>query len=548
MRLYQPIIEFVQHYRSLFLNPAGNSTEIVILTSMLVIGAIVLWLAVGALSGGLRSAVWSLRHTRRPWLTLGIFIAVTVGVTVVVFGGAYQLTNSELFCGRLCHSMNPQYQTWRRSDHADVPCSGCHVEKTLAKALTGRLDLVTHGIVQEVSGDYTRPINKKGRLGRSLVPDDRCEACHKNVKNKDVDQFNLRVEHKAHVKNGIRCADCHNRVAHLDAQKYSPLREADDDFAYKDNASMVGCERCHKQGGRYVDADGDTYQGPFKRLDGTDVSVDCESCHPNNELLAFEADVKRLRARHFTKPSWTKGVIHGETAREVDFEPCKVCHDPAKRCTVCHQGITMPHKTTWISPTEHGAKAKQVGSELCKTCHTVGTVPRCSANGHHHEPFVEEYEFDMEQVEWKSGKKRHGVVAKATGGTPCYQCHDRNTWCSTQCHKGITMPHDTNWRNVHFTYVTLGPGTGWRRDRWERESAPCVMCHVTESAPTKNYCNECHHKQFGKLGEVALMFLMKRQFGVTAALNKGIKLPCGDCHIHEGLNFCRDCHDRMAVD
>ncbi len=543
MRFYEPIVEFINHYRSLFLNPAGNSTEIVILTSMLVIGVIILWLGTGALITGFRSLAWRLRSLTRPWLTLGLFVGGTVGLAAIVFGGTYQLTNSETFCGRLCHSMNPQYQSWRRSAHADVGCSACHADKTLA----GRLDLLTHGIALEASGEYSQPINKKGEYGRRRVPDDRCEVCHQKIKNKDVDEFNLRIEHEAHVTNGIRCADCHNRVAHPGAEKYSPLREEDDDFAYKDNTLMAGCKRCHKKGGRYVDADGDTYRGPYKKADGTPVAVDCESCHPNNQLLAFEADVKRVRARHFKKPPWRQGEIHGETARKVDFEPCKVCHDPAKRCTVCHQGITMPHKASWISPTEHGAKAKQVGAELCKMCHTVGTVPRCAANGHHHEPFVEEYEFNLEEADWKSGKQRHGVVAKATNGSPCYRCHDRNTWCSTQCHQGISMTHDSNWRNVHFTYVTRRASKGWPSRRWQRATAPCVMCHARKEAPGANYCNRCHHKKVGGPGVIGMMRRMKRKYGVTPALNKGIKLPCGECHIHKDLNFCRDCHRRMAV-
>src|SRR6185369_7375970 len=51
-------------------------------------------------------------------------------VTVSLLGSyqAYHYTDSDAFCGTLCHTvMHPEYTAYKQSPHARVGCVGCHV-------------------------------------------------------------------------------------------------------------------------------------------------------------------------------------------------------------------------------------------------------------------------------------------------------------------------------------------------------------------------------------------------------------------------------------
>src|SRR6185436_15529628 len=60
------------------------------------------------------------------WTALGLIVFVTMSVV-----GSYQVyhyTESDAFCGTMCHSvMHPEYTAYQQSPHARVGCAGCHV-------------------------------------------------------------------------------------------------------------------------------------------------------------------------------------------------------------------------------------------------------------------------------------------------------------------------------------------------------------------------------------------------------------------------------------
>ena len=90
-------------------------------------------------------------------------------------GQAYLYTDAVSFCGATCHSMTPEYVTYRRSPHAHVACAQCHV----GPGATGYIESKVRGmveLVETIQNDYPRPIPVPVRIVASNTGN--CEKCH----------------------------------------------------------------------------------------------------------------------------------------------------------------------------------------------------------------------------------------------------------------------------------------------------------------------------------------------------------------------------------
>jgi hypothetical protein len=89
---------------------------------------------------------------------------------------AYDFTESNTFCGRICHTvMEPEYTAYHQSSHARVNCTHCHVgsgaEWYVRSKLTG-----AYQVYSVLAKAYSRPI---ATPVHSLRPaQDTCEQCH----------------------------------------------------------------------------------------------------------------------------------------------------------------------------------------------------------------------------------------------------------------------------------------------------------------------------------------------------------------------------------
>ena len=429
--------------------------------------------------------------------------------------------------------MNPSYQSWRRSDHAKTPCLDCHSDGSKTNRFIKFIELGTKHIPQEVLEKY-EPIKV---AQNEIISEKTCVRCHKPKKRSE--SKGRIMDHKTHADIDLNCKTCHNRVSHEDAPRYTPLsKEGRPEPYFADYMTMrKGCWRCHKKGGIFIAANGKEIPGPYT-IGKAVALTDCGICHARYEREQFSKDVEEVWRRHVQQPPWKQGVIHGQRARKSNFAVCKTCHDPKKRCTVCHQGITMPHKDNWVAATEHGRTAKATNKKPCRMCHDLKEVPSCSANGHHHEEFVTASKYDLEEFPWKSGRKRHGPVARATNAQPCLRCHEQESWCTTQCHRGITMPHGPEWRQVHYKFVGYTPG-----DMWNPKPTPCDLCHNADGKSPR-FCIRCHHKSIVPPNVpkgISPMKLADEVYGVNPDLTEGISV-CGNCH---ELQFCYRCHSAV---
>jgi len=267
--------------------------------------------------------------------------------------------------------------------------------------------------------------------------------------------------------------------------------------AYKNQTHMTAafqtnraCISCH--------GDMQTRDTPFHRrhLSQAFIELTCSSCH------------KSIGAK--------KRGVKGKTM--IDRTVCKICHRQR------FAALTPDHeKDDWIS---RHKQLKRINKDECYVCHKYKELDFCS-DCHDSHPTGDR---------WVFGK--HGKVAVAENFS-CLQCHDKKTWCTTECHEGITLPHNIprwaehwkdelsapKWREVHFLEARKGGGP-------ER----CSRCH--EGSDNTGSCQQCHHQQFNpdgawvssSPGDSQHPNIVKK-LGVPACLDHHTPVFCPRCHI-----------------
>lgn len=113
----------------------------------------------------------TLKRRLLPYALLGLLtIMVLVGVTL-----GWDYTNSNQFCGSLCHTMPPQFSTYLASSHAGVDCVECHLGRAplptqiIRKAQDGTLTFTAL-----ISESYEFPL----RAHNMRPANEACETCH----------------------------------------------------------------------------------------------------------------------------------------------------------------------------------------------------------------------------------------------------------------------------------------------------------------------------------------------------------------------------------
>jgi len=108
--------------------------------------------------------------------TIGILTLVNVLFMILASTQTLHFMDEAAFCGTACHSvMNPEWQTYQVSSHANVNCVECHV----GEGATALLDSKINGLWQMISLSfdlYERPIPTPVHQLRPAR--ETCEKCH----------------------------------------------------------------------------------------------------------------------------------------------------------------------------------------------------------------------------------------------------------------------------------------------------------------------------------------------------------------------------------
>ncbi len=232
------------------------------------------------------------RWTRAlPYLTL-----IAFGVLLFILAGAgWEYTNSSEFCGTACHTMPPEYASYKASPHANVKCVECHIGRGyIATQFTRKAGDMTH-VFKYIGAEYEVPIYIKSMRPAEQI----CEKCHNAQKYSD---------------------DSLRQIQHFDAEN---------------NNAMTTTFLAFKTGG------GTSTQGQGKGI----------HWHTENTVEYIAVDAPYLEQ----KIPWVRVTYAdtGETAEFVDitadlpadFQPQNAARMKTMDCTTCHNRIahTFPN-------------------------------------------------------------------------------------------------------------------------------------------------------------------------------------------------------------
>jgi len=128
------------------------------------------------------------RHRKGVVLFLVLSLVNLVVFTFVVYE-AYHFTESDFFCGAICHVvMDPEYTAYQRSSHAKVGCVSCHIGSGAEWYVKAKLSGLRQ-VKAAIDGSYSRPI--PAPVEHLRPAQDTCEQCHwpEKFHGKKIKQF-----------------------------------------------------------------------------------------------------------------------------------------------------------------------------------------------------------------------------------------------------------------------------------------------------------------------------------------------------------------------
>lgn len=367
---------------------------------------------------------------------------------IFMVAAAFPLASNSVFCGRVCHSQLPQYRSWQSSSHARITCYACHINVSVVHLVEEKLTAGPTGIIDEISGKFEKPINAESKYSQEDAPSERCLRCHSPGTRKFTPQLGLNITsemHQKHLDSGLQCTTCHNRIAHLGAETFEPLKKWKPGFKYKNFMTMrEGCWRCHTEDKKYRDEE------TLKIVGDKVPPTNCAVCHnPDWNLKPTTGDYNH---NDVNGVPWRVGQLRHGRAAKSNFGACLACHqkrpgdmagNTLPNCTTtCHKGVTMPHnipkwgayytgdKTTpqWLRQHPYAADAAGVTQSgdfkagdprvVCSMCHNKDGAAANFCQKCHHQ------EFDGANAQanapWKT---QHPAIVNEIGSTGCQRCH-----------------------------------------------------------------------------------------------------------------------------
>ena len=255
------------------------------------------------------------RRTRRWvwWVALAVGVVIVVGLALPL----YSTLQPEYY------SRYPQLavrmENWRKSTHAKVACSGCHVDPGPVGFLKFAAKAIPDFYSQLVLGPNSSNVFSTPHTAA-------CQKCHTNYRQVSPNG-DLLIPHRAHVAVlKIDCPVCHKNLVHSPNAKGFNAPE------------MTTCLKCH---------------------DGKRASNKCTTCHTRKEVPASH------RAK-----DWLQ--IHSQKVKTID---CSACHGWSPTyCADCHKQRPASHTATWKA--DHKGPAKQ-NPKRCLVCHTEQFCKTC---------------------------------------------------------------------------------------------------------------------------------------------------------------------------
>lgn len=115
-------------------------------------------------------------RTRGVIVGIALLTILNLAIVTVASVGAVHYTESNRFCGQLCHTpMEPQFTAHALSPHSKLNCVDCHVAPGASGAVTAKMN-GTRQLYELLTNSYSRPIPSP--RNRIPGPEVSCQRCH----------------------------------------------------------------------------------------------------------------------------------------------------------------------------------------------------------------------------------------------------------------------------------------------------------------------------------------------------------------------------------
>ncbi len=244
-------------------------------------------------------------------------------------GSAAWYTSRSEFC-LSCHIMEPYYQSWQESSHANVACIKCHFPPGAAEKVRGKM----LGLVQ-LSKYITR---SEGPRPVAEIADASClrSGCHETrTLAGRVDFHGIPFDHTPHLENlrrgkQLRCTSCHSQIvqgSHMSVTTSTCFlcHFKDEHF----NEGLGACTRCHQIPEETFELGGNV---TFSHELAFEKGVDCQNCH--GDLIRGNGEVpqRTCQSCHNRQIDYEKFADH-ELMHQIHVTDHKV------ECLDCHGEI-----------------------------------------------------------------------------------------------------------------------------------------------------------------------------------------------------------------
>jgi nitrate/TMAO reductase-like tetraheme cytochrome c subunit len=368
---------------------------------------------------------------------------VTLAIAAPVTYVAVHETAQPEFCDS-CHIMEPYYDSWLNSSHADVGCIECHYEPGAVETFEGKFKALS-----QLAKYVTRTAGTKPW---AEVSDTSCmrSGCHSvRMLEGEVKFGRVSFDHRHHLletRRGkrLRCVSCHSQIVqgeHVSVTEavcfmchFMPLS----DGSLSPEAS--DCETCHGSPSEGILVN----ERPFSHAEYVGRGVDCRECH--SPVVEGSGTVRSERCH-----SCHAEVGHIERIGETPFlhemhvtdhkVECFECHDeirhgllplkshepvPGEGCGSCHGGshgaASLLYAGTGAVGVEDLPSRMYETRVVCEACHTgrtdtLGSSGEAAAAGPHGVPA---HAFRR----WDAPPAHHGSgTVAAAGNLDCVHCH-----------------------------------------------------------------------------------------------------------------------------
>jgi cytochrome c-type protein NapC len=183
--------------------------------------------------GGIVARTW--RRLRQPSTHWSVLALLVIGVVVGFVGTAgtqvaVELTGTNAFCGRACHSMQWVAKEYAESVHGanrtgvHAGCHDCHIPKNYPELLWYKAKAGTKDIIGELRGVIATQDafeKERPRMAQAVWDEYKangsrnCRNCHEFTPATLAKQKELaRPMHQQVLEGNATCIDCHKGIAH----------------------------------------------------------------------------------------------------------------------------------------------------------------------------------------------------------------------------------------------------------------------------------------------------------------------------------------------